>query len=428
MTIGERIAQQRKALQLSQEALGEALGVSRQAISKWESDAALPEVEKIVAMSRLFGISVGALLGVEEPECAGEAVRTEKADNGINAEEIAEQIALRYIAAQQKKERDRAERRRNQRRLAAAGAAAAVLILTVAYQNLHKKIDDMEDDYMNLQWEVRDISNSLNVQIDSMTRRIEVILKAQNQLVADAQVERCGIDVAGGTLTYALSATPKQYEEGMEAVFVSDSGGVITEQPAQTSGPDFSATLTCPLSDTNSFSVRFITAAGTQTQLLDTVEEAERSTKYTFSSAGGSYGHEITVKDGTVTFGAGYASVVFQIGDPACMDQVWIETMEIGYYVNDTPASIFQADPRTAKAQIVEEGTVVLEPEDTEAGKESYFAFLPETVVEASAGDVICLQAVGTDNIGRQFGHVLWNGQVTSHGIRENVPISGELE
>ena len=66
MTIGQRIAQKRKEQGLSQEALGDRLGLSRQAIYKWESDAALPEIEKLVALSRLFGVSVGWLLGVEE--------------------------------------------------------------------------------------------------------------------------------------------------------------------------------------------------------------------------------------------------------------------------------------------------------------------------------------------------------------------------
>ena len=54
MTIGQRIAQRRKALGLSQEQLGAQLGVSRQAIYKWESDAALPEIEKLVTLSRQF--------------------------------------------------------------------------------------------------------------------------------------------------------------------------------------------------------------------------------------------------------------------------------------------------------------------------------------------------------------------------------------
>ena len=73
MTIGERIAQKRKENNLSQEALGEALGVSRQSISKWESDNSLPEIEKLIAMSKLFSVSVGWLLGVEETEQRAEA-------------------------------------------------------------------------------------------------------------------------------------------------------------------------------------------------------------------------------------------------------------------------------------------------------------------------------------------------------------------
>ena len=54
MTIGQRIAQKRKELGLSQEALGSKLGVSRQSIYKWEADSALPEVDKLIALSRLF--------------------------------------------------------------------------------------------------------------------------------------------------------------------------------------------------------------------------------------------------------------------------------------------------------------------------------------------------------------------------------------
>ena len=65
-TIGERIAQLRKENGLSQELFGEALGVSRQAISKWESNQSVPEVEKLLAMHRLYGVSVGWLLGTEE--------------------------------------------------------------------------------------------------------------------------------------------------------------------------------------------------------------------------------------------------------------------------------------------------------------------------------------------------------------------------
>lgn len=65
-TTGQRIAQRRKMLGLSQEALGQQLGVSRQAISKWESDTTTPEISKLIAMSHLFSVSVGWLLCQEE--------------------------------------------------------------------------------------------------------------------------------------------------------------------------------------------------------------------------------------------------------------------------------------------------------------------------------------------------------------------------
>lgn len=65
LTIGQRIAAQRKLKGLSQEALAGQLELSRQAISKWESDAAIPEIDKLIALARIFGVSVGWLLGTE---------------------------------------------------------------------------------------------------------------------------------------------------------------------------------------------------------------------------------------------------------------------------------------------------------------------------------------------------------------------------
>ena len=68
MTLGQRIQELRKKQGLSQEALGEKLGVSRQAISRWEMDGAVPEVDKLIALSKLFGVSLDELLQVEVPK------------------------------------------------------------------------------------------------------------------------------------------------------------------------------------------------------------------------------------------------------------------------------------------------------------------------------------------------------------------------
>ena len=54
MTLGQRIQEHRTRLGLSQEGLGEKLGVSRQAVSRWEADGAVPDTDKLIALSKLF--------------------------------------------------------------------------------------------------------------------------------------------------------------------------------------------------------------------------------------------------------------------------------------------------------------------------------------------------------------------------------------
>ena len=66
MEIGKKIRELRIARNLTQEALAAELSVTPQAISKWESDAALPDVDKLIGLARKFNVTVGWLLGVEE--------------------------------------------------------------------------------------------------------------------------------------------------------------------------------------------------------------------------------------------------------------------------------------------------------------------------------------------------------------------------
>ena len=73
MTFGEKLLTLRKQSGLSQEQLAERLDVTRQAVSRWESDTAYPETDKIVRMAALFGVSCDYLLGVSnEPSPTGD--------------------------------------------------------------------------------------------------------------------------------------------------------------------------------------------------------------------------------------------------------------------------------------------------------------------------------------------------------------------
>ncbi len=73
MSMGSKLAQARKKANLTQEQLAERLGVTRQAVSRWESDTAYPETDKIVRMAQILNVSCDYLLRDAETEEKGAA-------------------------------------------------------------------------------------------------------------------------------------------------------------------------------------------------------------------------------------------------------------------------------------------------------------------------------------------------------------------
>ena len=67
MELADRIQALRKTKGMSQEELADRLGVSRQAVSKWETGQSTPDLERVAGMSRLFEITVDELLTGEAP-------------------------------------------------------------------------------------------------------------------------------------------------------------------------------------------------------------------------------------------------------------------------------------------------------------------------------------------------------------------------
>lgn len=68
MTLGEKLAMYRKQNNYTQEQLAELLGVSRQAVSKWESDLAYPETDKLIKLSDMYGCSLDYLIKDKQEE------------------------------------------------------------------------------------------------------------------------------------------------------------------------------------------------------------------------------------------------------------------------------------------------------------------------------------------------------------------------
>lgn len=106
MILAEKISSLRKKNGWSQEELAMRLNVSRQSVSKWESTASIPDLDKILQLSQLFGVSTDYLLKDEIEEETGDTpdTYTEEAQRSVSLEEAnafleKNQLAAKRIAA-----------------------------------------------------------------------------------------------------------------------------------------------------------------------------------------------------------------------------------------------------------------------------------------------------------------------------------------
>ncbi len=404
MTIGQRIAHQRKELGLSQEALGDQLGVSRQSIYKWESDSALPEIDKLIALSRLFGVSVGWLLGVEDPpEPAGpEGELTE------TQLKMVEEIVGRYIAAQPK------PRKRRRWPWALAGLALCLVLF-----DLFDRLGRMDDQYVDLQNSVYRVESSVNGQIGSISGQVEEILKAQNSLTADYGVQlklvslRDGGD--NGLALFSAYAVPKTYQEGTTAEFSIENGtgGVHTVPVALgVDGKTFSVdSIATRLTNSIRLSVTFISADGTrQTQLLDQFEGL-----YSATMPAVRFRPSVTVFMGLEANDSGLLTL------PAA--ELSVAPEDAAQEIPDVPRSDVQAirvGLFKNKALVTWlEPCAELEPSQEEPSNASVFRLPAGTQVTMTGdGDQLCFAAVVTDEYGRQgvysdIPYILQDGELT---------------
>ena len=245
-TLGRRIQEARKAAGLSQESLGERLGVSRQAVSKWEADAAVPELENLIAMSRIFGVTIGALLGMEpaaeepteedSPEAPGGEATSPTPAGELTDRELAavEAIVQKYLEAVR---RPRWSRRK--KLAAVAGACAAVLLIVLIlngiFSSLGRRLDQVQD-------QVNYVQSSVSSQIGSLTGQLSGLLKAQNSLISDYTIQIQDYDLEKAVWYLAASVTPKAYTAGTVTTFTARANtGATASAEAQNNGGVFTA-------------------------------------------------------------------------------------------------------------------------------------------------------------------------------------------
>ena len=201
MTTGEKIAALRREKGLSQEALGEQLGLSRQAVSKWEADQAVPTMDNLMELSRLFGVPVDTLL---RPEEALPGKGTEMPE-GVKIS--AEGLKISYAPVLTKK---------TKWFIIAVAAVLLVSVLGNLYammrvQGMQTQIDDLKEYIAQLPT------------MQAMPDEVGSSTENKSEDIADASLEYCTFD--GQQYLISVSAMPKLFDETESAQFVLRSEG-----------------------------------------------------------------------------------------------------------------------------------------------------------------------------------------------------------
>ena len=235
MTIGQRIAECRKKLGLSQEALGEKLGVSRQAISKWEADGTLPEIDKLIGLSKLFGVTVGWLLGVEDRAVEADALTEEQ----LSAMEL---LIKTYASPVQP------EKKESKKPLILSAAALVLAVVTLLtclthHNNLSNSLGSMSYQMMNLQ-----------SGYDTVRARINDLETGETEYTVPSELHGFTLhltpDKSEPKVTVQLSAVPKQHKEGWQAAFSARKDGKeVASADCGFDSSAYTAELELPMAD-----------------------------------------------------------------------------------------------------------------------------------------------------------------------------------
>lgn len=271
MTLGQNIQAARKAKGLSQETLAEKIGVSRQALGKWEKDTALSGLDNLQALAAELGTGVDALLGTEPSAPAAPAVTLDAMRDLLSA-------------------RDAEEKRRRRLWGCAGGATFLILAGLLAGMALQyeRQINALNQNYAAIQSSYAAQQADLSAQISELqdaVRMGETTVLDWRWLPAD-KLHR---DAAGSWMPVQVQVTPRTAAEGTSARLAVRCGD-DTQLYDMTAGADGSYTasgLVFTVGSSYELSVQWTADGVTTSEALGTVNFNEEMTKPTIIWATG---------------------------------------------------------------------------------------------------------------------------------------------
>lgn len=202
MNLSDKLSELRRANGMSQEELAEKLGVSRQAVSKWESGAAQPELSKLIELSKIYGVSVDALLSLE------------------HAREESEESAAPPPPSENAEMPNAAPTPRRKRRGKILISCAVLLAAFFAVRHYNERIEQLQSQVNSLQNQVSSMQGNLSSQIDGISDSVQDILEREASLISQFDYEVADVDFEKQEATLSFSLLPKSIPEGLEVSIV----------------------------------------------------------------------------------------------------------------------------------------------------------------------------------------------------------------
>ena len=268
MELYEKLYELRRASGMSQEELAEKLGVSRQAVSKWESGATQPELSKLIELSKLYNVSVDELLSLEHAKLKQDAAEAPTPSTTAEAA-LAEKQSFRGFCAQHRK--------------IVFGAAAALAALVAVGAHYNSRINTLSTQVNDLRGQLYNVQNSLSNQIAGISSNVSDILERESSLISQYSYEVTNVDFKKQECTIAFSLLPKTLdEETLVSIGLIDQGN---SSPLDSYRQGYSAGLaqdgfgylhgdvTLPLSDEFDVSVYFKRHGETRSEELGKISD-----------------------------------------------------------------------------------------------------------------------------------------------------------
>lgn len=262
MNLEKQLSSLRRQQNLSQEQLAERLGVSRQAVSKWESGAATPELEKLIALCELYHLSLDQLLGLPAP--------APEQQSAAFSTEALEQLLKEQQRLQQ-------SQTRKQQRWILGGAACGILLLGLAMGipivSLQGQFSSLQQKVAGMETNLDTVQQNISLELGSVTGQLQDALKEQERLVADASVRVVSENLEEETVTLSLRVIPKNWSQDLSVEFEASGRefSPIVQQGNSTGASGFSAEFAVPMDEEITLSAAFIQGQSKQLQLLETL-------------------------------------------------------------------------------------------------------------------------------------------------------------